>query len=477
MQYPTQKESFLQRGFDFIRKNYPFIIDICRKITAFGGEVLVVGGAVRDLLSNLPVKDIDCEVYGISLEVLQKILEQFGPVSLVGTTFGVLRLHGLNVDWSLPRVDSNGRKPHVVLDTSMSYYDAFRRRDVTINAMGLNLVTGALIDPYNGYTDLVHKILRATDTKTFVEDPLRFYRIMQFVGRFEMSVDASLAAVCRTMDISDVSRERIAQEFEKLVLRSKFPSHGFRWLQEVGRLQEVLPELYGTINIPQRSDFHPEGDVFEHTMQAVDAAAAIARAYDTDTKRLMLIYGALCHDLGKQDVTVMKDGIWRSTGHALAGVPRAKKMLARMTGKKNIISIVALLVEYHMEPGMYVKEQAKSPAYKRLAHILAPNINLRFLADVAYADKRGRNPHGHEPLTDNDEQITTFVERAQQAGVFDACEQPVLQGRDFLDLGVTGVQIGELVKRAYELQIRHDIHDKQELKQFVLSTTETVQRG
>ena len=189
-----------------------------------GMKTYLVGGAVRDLLLNLSIKDVDIEVYNLQPEVVEKILRQFGPVSLVGKVFGVFRVHGLDVDWSLPRADSPGRKPEVKIDPFMSYHNAFVRRDLTINAMGIDLSTSELIDPFNGVHDVKKKILRSPDTRFFIQDPLRFYRVMQFIGRFEMVPDEKLDTLCSRMDISDVSRERIEQEFKKLLLKSVRPS-------------------------------------------------------------------------------------------------------------------------------------------------------------------------------------------------------------------------------------------------------------
>src|SRR5581483_2368303 len=178
-------------------------------------------------------------------------LSLYGPVSLVGKVFGVFRIHGLDIDWSLPRSDSSGRKPEVQIDPFMGYKEAFARRDLTINAMGIDLVSHALIDPFNGCADLKAGILRAPDAAFFVQDPLRFYRVMQFIGRFGYRPDDELNRICASMDIATVSRERIEVEFEKLFLRSEQPSLGLRWIEKLGRMREVLPELAATVGVMQ----------------------------------------------------------------------------------------------------------------------------------------------------------------------------------------------------------------------------------
>ena len=139
-------------------KNYTKIRAIVDEIARHKGRALVVGGAVRDMVMEIAIKDLDIEVYGLHEEQLEKILAQFGPVSLVGKSFGVLRIAGLDVDWSLPRADSPGRKPTVVIDPHMTIEHAARRRDLTMNAMSFDIITQELIDPLGGLSDIKNKI-------------------------------------------------------------------------------------------------------------------------------------------------------------------------------------------------------------------------------------------------------------------------------------------------------------------------------
>lgn len=448
-----------------VLSQYPLVQKIVQVIAAQGGRSLLVGGAVRDLFLGIPLKDLDIEVHGLTIEQLENVLQQFGPVSLVGKSFGVLRLHTLDVDWAVPRTDSSGRKPEVMIDPFMPIEDAFRRRDLTINAMGIDLATLDLIDPFGGMQDLKDKLLRAPDTLLFVEDPLRFFRVMQFIGRFEMKPDASLNALCKTMDIKLISRERIEVEFEKLFLKSKCPALGIRWLNEIGRLNDVLPELAQTVDVPQEYSWHPEGDVFEHSMQALDAAVALP--YEGSLK-VMMLYAALCHDLGKAVTTKKIEGKWRSHAHDQAGVPMAKALLKRITRNQDLIGMVVKLVRHHMAPGIFVKQGAKPAAYKRLAVQLAPDVSMHMLADLAIADKSARNGNKHEPLTDPLPDIQEFVERSEAAQVLFSAQEPVLLGRDLIHLIQPGPKMGMLLKKAYEIQIEEDIHDKEELMRRVL---------
>ncbi len=447
-------------------KQQPVIAKIVDEIVKNQGRALLVGGAVRDLLLDLPTKDLDIEIYDLTLSQLQKILQKYGPVSLVGKSFGVLRLHGLDIDWSLPRSDSAGRHPTVTIDPSMSFEQSFRRRDLTINSMGIDLKSFELIDPFNGLKDLQKKVLRAPDVTLFVEDPLRLFRVMQFIGRFAMQPDAALNKVCATMDIKQVSRERIESEFDKLMLKSERPSLGIRWLHKIKRLQEILPELYDTVGVPQEPEWHPEGDVFEHTMQAIDAGAVLE--YDAEHEKLMAMFGVLCHDLGKVVATKKIDGRIRSIGHDVDGVPLAKKMLKRITRRQDLIDGVAHLVRYHMAPVLFIKNGAKIAAYKRLALKLWP-VSIKLLALVSLADKRGRNAKSHRPLTQDIPDVDEFLKKAGQAHVVYKPEPPVVQGRDLLPDIKPGPGMGRLLKKAYDIQLDEDIQDKKTLLKRILS--------
>lgn len=456
----------IQQNLDVILQKNPLVMQIVKKIHENGGRAFLVGGAVRDLFLGIPVKDLDIEVHGIILEKLEEILRIFGPVSLVGKFFGVLRLNGLDIDWSLPRIDAAGRKPDVLINPDMSIKEAFRRRDLTINAMGINLITNELVDPFDGEIDLKNKTLRATDKDLFIQDPLRFFRVMQFIGRFEMWPDRILNDICKIMDIRNISRERIEEEFKKLFLKSKHPSFGINWLNNIERLSEILPELYATINVPQDPKWHPEGDVYEHSLQSLDAAADLD--YDSDNEKLILMWSALCHDLGKVSTTKFVDGKYISYEHESEGAKLAKSLLKRITENHDLIESVCRLILYHMQPGQFIENNAKSPAYKRLANKLAPYATLQMLAKLFLIDKLGRNSLKNGPLTGTVEIVEKFVNKVRSLNILTSAEEPILHGRDFLDIAEPGPILGKLVKIAYDIQLDEDIKDPVELKKRAL---------
>jgi len=462
----TKVRDTIQKALSLMCEQFPLIFTVAREMQCIGGRVFLVGGVVRDILLGLPPKDLDLEVHAVTLADLEATLGKHGHVRTVGKAFGVLRIDGYDVDWSIPRRDSQGRFPEVSFDPHMSLSDACRRRDLTMNAMLIDVLTGQLEDPFNGLRDLDQRILRAPDAELFVEDPLRFYRVMQFVGRFEMVPDVQLDGLCKSMDISGVSKERIYQEFEKLFLKSRRPSLAFKWLDSIGKLESLLPELYATKGVPQNPVYHPEGDVFEHSMQAIDGAAQAQ--YETEEERLVMVLAALCHDFGKVETTRLVEGVLRSYGHDIAGVPLADEFLGRVSGKTFLRKSVARLILYHMMPVAMVKNNAGAAAYKRLARNLMP-MTMRKLAQLAIFDKSARNPERGRPLTDCPEPlIDEFRAQADRYGVLDLPELPLLTGKDFAGEVPEGPELGALLQRAYDLQLERGISDKNELKRLVL---------
>ncbi len=473
------KKFDLESNLLFFLKSQKDVIPILKVIEKSGGVPYLVGGSIRDLILNRSLKDIDIEVHKLTLEDLQKCLGQFGEVKLVGKQFGVLRIGGFDVDWSIPRKDSKGRKPKVELDPDMSIEDACLRRDVTINAMAIDLCFFLgdakdkleILDPYGGLQDLQDKKLRVVDEKLFLDDPLRFYRVMQFVGRFEMNPDEKLTKICKKMSLKGVARERIYEELQKLFLKSRRPSLGIRWLKEIGRLKEILPEVYALIGVVQRKDYHPEGDVFEHTMQALDAAAVLAKYEEREeisknAEKLMVMFAILCHDFGKVDTI---DDKLQAIGHEKVGVDIAVQFLKRFTDNSFLIKSVKKLILYHLAPLDFLDQRAGVKAYKRLAFKLSPEVTLRHLALVALSDARGRNKESNVPLESGEDEFEEFMNNVKEALLEKGPEKPVLLGRHLFGIVPPGPEMGKLLKKAYEIQIEEGIKDVEELKNRILS--------
>lgn len=447
------------------------VLDIARAIARAGGRAVLVGGWVRDRLLGLDSKDYDFEVYGMPVEALEKAIGQFGEVIEVGKTFGVLRVKGIEIDFSVPRRDNKVGRGHtgfrVEFDPHMPFSEAARRRDLTMNSIGLDPLSGELLDPHGGAEDLRRKVLRATDPRTFPEDPLRALRVAQFRARFEMEPDEELRRLCAALDLADLSGERIWEEFAKLFLKSRWPSLGFKFLEETGLLR-FFPEIQAMVGVPQDPAWHPEGTVWEHTLLVLDEAARL-RPGDPE-EDLVLLYGALCHDLGKPLTTFTDgDGRIRSPSHEAEGVPPAERLLNRVRAPNAFIAKVSALVRYHLAPAHYAAQEATPRAYRRLARKLEEvGLSMTFLELVARADHFGRTTP--EALARQFPAGEAFVAAAHRYAVEEHAVKDVVMGRHLIARGMApGPHFGKILARCREVQDETGWEDPERILAEVLT--------
>ena len=424
---------------------------IVRAIHDDGGRALIVGGWVRDRVMGRPSKDVDLEVFGLPADRLRGILAAFGAVNAVGESFTVYKVAGIDV--ALPRRESKVGSGHrgfeVRGDPGLSPADAARRRDFTINAIGWDPLTGEYVDPFDGRGDIERRVLRAVDSSTFPEDSLRVLRALQFAARFELQIDPATAELCRRIPLDDLPPERIRGEIEKLLLQARRPSIGFELALRLGVIDRLFPELSALVGCPQEPDWHPEGDVWIHTLLVIDEARS--RIDDLDRPRqLAVMLGAVCHDLGKPATTAFVDGRIRSIDHEQAGVGPATAVLDRLNvhtiGGFDVRRQVLGITAHHLKPGMF--GMSKTPVSDGAFRRLAQKVDLELLARVAKSDCMGRG--GGFDCSSMD----WFLERAQQLGVEHAPPRPLVLGRHLLALGMSpGPRIGELLRAVYERQL------------------------
>jgi len=427
---------------------------IAEVIRDAGGRALIVGGWVRDQLRGVTSKDLDLEVFGVPQDRLQGLLARFGRVEAVGQSFPVYKVAGLDI--ALPRRESKSGRGHkgftVVGDPSMSLEEAARRRDFTVNAIAWDPLTEAYEDPCQGIADIERRVLRAVDPTTFGDDSLRVLRAVQFAARFEFALDASTAALCRELALDDLPAERVWGELEKLLLSAGRPSIGFTLALDLGVIDRVLPEMRPLVGCVQEPEWHPEGDVWTHTLMVIDKARALNT--DLDRPRLVTVMlGAIGHDLGKPATTAFSDGRIRSLGHEEAGVAPTLTLLDRLNVHTidgfDVRAQVVGLVAHHLKPGMFRKaDQVGDGAFRRLAQ----KVDLELLARLARADCLGRTGHFDCSAMD------WFLERARALGVEHRPPAPVLMGRHLLDLGLRpGPAIGTVLQRVYEQQLDGEV--------------------
>ena len=454
------------------------------------GHAIIVGGSVRDHFLKLPSKDYDIEVYGLdNLEQLEMILAQFGSVNLVGKSFGVLKFvhEKEEYDFSFPRLESKVGKGHrgfdVETDGSMTFKQAALRRDFTINAMGYDIETKAFLDPFNAREDMDAHLLRHIDDKSFVEDPLRVYRAVQFCARFGYELATETKKLCINMVkeglLEELPKERIYKEFVKLFLKSPKPSVGFELIRELGILR-YFPELEAIIDVPQDPKWHPEGDVWVHTMMTLDIMSRelkIKNAPEQSDKCpwgeklktrdekfcLKMLFAILCHDFGKATTTTIEeDGDTRAIGDEYEGIEATKSFMYRLTSEHDFIENILPLVEHHLKPSQFYAEKAKNRAIRKLA----TKVNIEELIIVAKADFLGRTTQ--ESLRGEYKAGEWLLEKAKGLKVENKPLDNLLQGRDLIDLGLEpSPEFKMILDEVYALQMEGEVSTKEEALAYV----------
>ena len=414
--------------------------DILKDLQKIGATPILVGGSVRDFFLNIPVKDYDIEIFGIdSLEIIQKSLEKFGSVKLVGKSFGVLtlRVNEYDFDFALPRTEKKIGNTHqdfeVITNANLSFKEAAIRRDFTINAIGYDFFKQEFIDPFNGINDLKNKIIKHINDKTFMEDSLRVYRAVQFASRFDFEIAENTKKLCKQIVLNNelkyLPKERIYEEFKKLFLKSTKPSIGFELLRELGILK-YFQELEVLIDCIQEPEYHPEGDVWVHTMMALDELARILNEENIqdEYRKLYLFYGILCHDFGKPFCTKEINGKITSFKHESLGIEPTISFLSKLTNEKKFIDIVCSLVKNHLTPFQLYLAESSLKAIKRLSL----KVNIEDLCLVCLADCLGRTIKDKEKCP---KATSWLLKKAKELNIENKAIEQLIQGRDLIDLG------------------------------------------
>ena len=421
--------------------------EIALRVREAGGSVYYVGGYVRDLLLGRDNKDIDMEVHGVTPEALTGILRSLGKMTAYGESFGIFGLRHYGLDIAMPRsekaVGGGHRDFLCTLDPFIGTRNAALRRDFTVNALMQDVLSGEIVDHFGGIQDLNRKILRHIDETRFAEDPLRVLRGAQFASRFGFSVSPDTVEVCRKMDLRTLSPERVFGELEKALLKADRPSVFFQELRRMNQLSFWFPEVEALIGIPQSKRFHPEGDVWNHTMLVLDQAAKLR---DSAENPLGLMLSALCHDLGKVSTTrVEDDGRLHSFGHDQAGVPIAEQFLSRITHEKRLKQYVKNMVSLHMQPNIMVTQKAGKKAFNRVfdSSICPADLLLLCRADVFGSWGTEEN---YPPIEASLREHLSEFEKIMS--------QPAVTGADLIAAGFRpGTSFHEALEYAHKLQL------------------------
>lgn len=414
-----------------------------------GGRPCLVGGCVRDALLGVPVKDIDIEVYGLGTRQIEGALRREFGIVTVGAAFGVTKLKDFPVDVSVPRRENRTGAGHrdfdVCADPTMTPRDACERRDFTLNAILWDPFTGELVDPWGGEEDLRQGVLRHVSDK-FAEDPLRVLRAMQFAARFEFTVAPETVALCRTLTQKDLPPERLMEEWTKLLLRGRKPSLGLNFLRDCGWL-DFYPELRAIVGVPQDPEWHPEGDVWNHTCLCLDAFAR-ERIGDRD-EDLIVGLAVLLHDLGKTTTTKLEaDGRLHAYGHEAESVPMAERFLAQVTREAKLIEAVLPLVRWHAQPWELFKSKAGDAAVRRLASKVG---RIDRLIRIDSADRKGR---GGAWSAEPSPQGVWLRERADALHLAASAPKRLVLGRHLIAMGHKPAGwFSKILDEAFEAQL------------------------
>jgi len=452
------------------------VLDIAKAAKAVGGRAMLVGGCVRDELMGIAAKDWDIEVYGVEAVKLRSLLEDYlgtikadrsvrSPLNIVGEAFAVYKI-GNDLDVSIPRRERKTERGHrgfvVEGDPEMSFQDASLRRDFTVNAILKDPLTGEIVDPLDGKADIKRKLLRMVSGDTFAEDSLRVLRAAQFAARFEFDIEAETVELCKQIDVTDLPKERVWGELEKILLMTERPSIGLKWLYELGVVKQIFAELQALVGVPQEPEWHPEGNVDIHTLMVADEARKLIGELDYP-RQVTVMLGALAHDFGKPPTTEFVGGRTRSRGHDEAGVEPTLSFLDTLgiftLDGFDVRKQVVELVRYHLKPGEYYK--AKSPvgdgAFRRLARKVEPDLLYR----VAKADSLGRNPDWlPKEKWFGSEAQEWFIEKVRELQVEREAPEPILMGRHLIEMGLEpSPEFKTILDTVFEMQLDGHIAD------------------
>ena len=426
-------------------KNKQMAERIAQQVAQQGGRVYYVGGLVRDRLMGRENKDVDIEVHGVTPEVLEGILDSLGEAKEMGASFGVYGLKHFCLDIAMPRREQATGRGHrdfaVFVDPFLGTQKAAQRRDFTMNALMEDVLTGAVVDHFGGQEDIKRGIVRHVNDAAFAEDPLRVLRAAQFAARFGFRVAEETISLCAQMDLTALARERIYGELEKALLKAPRPSVFFTVLHQMGQLSHWFPEVEALMGIPQEPRFHPEGDVWNHTMLVLDQAAKLREQAQDPTA---LLLSALCHDFGKKDALQNDHGRIRALGHEEAGIPLTEAFLSRITGEKRLHNYVANMVQLHMRPNILAAQKSSQKSFCRLFDRSVCPEDLLLLAK---ADALGRGIQ--QDYASTEAYLQKMLSRYREIMAL-----PYVQGADLIAAGFApGKDFGAALAYAHKLRL------------------------
>ena len=413
------------------------------------GKGYIVGGAIRDILLGLKPKDVDFTT-NLPYETLKKIFSEYTPKE-TGKSFGVLRIRINNIDYEIAkfREDIYGKEKKVAFVDEIK--NDLARRDFTINAMAYNEVEG-IVDLYNGQKDIENKVINfiGNAEERIIEDPLRVLRAFRFMSRLDFSLsENTIEAIKKQKDLlKNIPEERITMEFSKLLLGENI-KNTLTLMRDTGVLELIIPEFKATYNFNQCNPHH-NLDLFNHIINVVSKVPA----------DLELRYSALLHDIAKPVVqTFDEKGIAHYKTHEIVGADMARDILTRLKLPVKLIDTVEEIIKKHMVLYKDITDKKFNKLLSEMGY-----DNLWRLIEHCIADNSSKNDEVVSTENDLHERLKRAVEKQMQVTVNDLA----VNGKDLIELGFNGKEIGEIKKELLDKYLSEEIqNNKEEMMEYV----------
>lgn len=433
-------------------------VEVVRRLQAVGHTAFWAGGCVRDIILGRVPKDYDVATDAVP----DRVVALFDRAVAVGKCFGVVRVPVGDCwyDVATFRQDhayTDGRHP-----TAISFSDPetdAQRRDFTINALFLDPVRGVMIDYVNGRADLEGRLVRTVGVAAdrFREDHLRMLRAVRFAATLDFTMDPDTADAIRATAwrMTEVSAERIRDELSRIWTEAVRAGDALRQLEATGLLSVILPEVVAMKGVEQPPEFHPEGDVFTHTVLMLNTLR---------TSDVQLAWAALLHDVGKPPTAKLIDGRFRFERHANVGAVMARDILGRLRFPNDAIDAITFMIGNHMR---FVKtSEMRRATLRRL--VGAPT----FPAELELHRVDCESSHGD---LENYHHLQGFLEQMRTEPVL---PDPWINGYDVIELGIpSGPEVGYWRKKAYDAQLEGIVQNRDELLVWLRDQMEKEGQG
>ncbi|MFN4227337.1 MAG: CCA tRNA nucleotidyltransferase [Candidatus Ratteibacteria bacterium] len=435
-----------------------------------GINVYLVGGYLRDKILRRKNKDIDFVMEQDALKIAEEFAKKNNlPQPVFYGRFGtaMIEINDIKLEFATARKESypeDSRKPFVQKAT---IYQDLERRDFTINSIAQNLVTGEILDPFDGRGDIKRKIIKTPidPDKTFFDDPLRILRGIRFATKFKFKIEENtLNGMKKNKDrIKIVSEERIADEIMK-ILECSTPSIGFKIMDEIGLLEIILPEI---ANLKEKRTNHPCKELFPHTLKTLDNCAKF-------TKNVYIRLACLLHDIGKPYTLKIENGKVSFHRHEFVGEKMSYNVCRRLKISEENTKFIGKLIRFHLRPHLLAKENPTDSALRRFIKEVGKDMKALFI--LAKSDLTSRNPKKVKEALERLEKLENRVKEINRKDKISSFKLAI-NGFDIMEIlkippskkvGIIKEYIGNLVIE------KHLPNRKRVLRKYIIENAENL---